>query len=61
MKTSAQTIKRSVALNNKIDIMTEWRNILEKLKDFFTGTFESDWEEKTSLNWQEWGRFPYIQ
>jgi len=33
-----------------------WRRHLEKLKGFFDTKFESDWEKKTGLNWQEWGR-----
>jgi DNA-binding NtrC family response regulator len=33
-----------------------WRRILEKLKGFFDTKFESDWEKKTGLHWQEWGK-----
>jgi len=47
MKTSILTIKGNVALNNKLHILRPWRNPLEKLKEFFTATFESDWEKKT--------------
>jgi hypothetical protein len=31
-----------------------WRRLLEKLKGFFDEKFESDWEKKTGLLWQEW-------
>jgi len=31
-----------------------WKRLYEKLKDFFDSKFESDWEKKTGLNWQEW-------
>jgi hypothetical protein len=60
MKTSILTINGNVALNNKLHILRPWRNPLEKLKEFFTATFESDWEKKTGLNWQEWGKFPHL-
>jgi DNA-binding NtrC family response regulator len=33
-----------------------WKHLYEKLKDFFDSKFESDWEKKTGLNWQEWGK-----
>jgi CheY-like chemotaxis protein len=33
-----------------------WRRVLEKLKGFFDSKFESDWEKKTGLQWQEWHR-----
>jgi hypothetical protein len=50
-----------VAVSNKLRILIGWRNLLEKMKDFLSGTFKSDWEEKTGLDWQEWGKFPYLQ
>ncbi|OGP74955.1 MAG: hypothetical protein A2V86_17450 [Deltaproteobacteria bacterium RBG_16_49_23] len=31
-----------------------WKRLYEKLKGFFDTKFESDWEKKTGLNWQEW-------
>ena len=31
-----------------------WKCLYEKLKGFFDSKFESDWEKKTGLNWQEW-------
>lgn len=61
MKTSVLTIRRNVAVSNKLRILIGWRNLLEKMKDFLSGTFKSDWEEKTGLDWQEWGKFPYLQ
>jgi len=30
---------------------------LEKLKGFFDSKFESDWEKKTGLMWQEWHKW----
>jgi len=33
-----------------------WKRLYEKLKGFFDSKFESDWEKKTGLNWQEWGK-----
>jgi CheY-like chemotaxis protein len=33
-----------------------WKRLFDKLHDFFTERFESDWEKKTGMNWKEWGR-----
>lgn len=38
------------------EYLAGWRRHLEKLKGFFDAKFESDWEKKTGLNWQEWAR-----
>lgn len=38
----------------KYEYLTGWRRVLEKLKGFFDNKFESDWEKKTGLQWQEW-------
>jgi CheY-like chemotaxis protein len=34
-----------------------WKRLLEKLHDFFSKRFESDWEKKTGLQWREWGKY----
>jgi len=34
-----------------------WRRLLERLKGFFDDKFESDWEKKTGLLWQEWHKW----
>jgi CheY-like chemotaxis protein len=34
-----------------------WKCLYEKLKGFFDSKFESDWEKKTGLNWQEWTKW----
>jgi len=34
-----------------------WKRLYEKLKEFFDSKFESDWEKKTGLNWQEWAKW----
>ena len=39
----------------KYEYLPGWKRLYEKLKDFFDSKFESDWEKKTGLNWQEWG------
>ena len=31
-----------------------WKRLIKKLKGFFDTKFESDWEKKTGLPWQEW-------
>jgi CheY-like chemotaxis protein len=42
-------------LNYEFD--TGWKKLYERLHDFFTERFESDWEKKTGMNWREWGKF----
>jgi CheY-like chemotaxis protein len=34
-----------------------WKRLYDKLKVFFDRKFESDWEKKTGLNWQEWAKW----
>jgi CheY-like chemotaxis protein len=34
-----------------------WKRLLERLKGFFDEKFESDWEKKTGLLWQEWHKW----
>lgn len=36
------------------DYQAGWTRLFRKLHDFFSKTFESDWEKKTGLNWREW-------
>ena len=40
----------------KYDYLPGWKHLFEKLKGFFDTKFESDWEKRTGLNWQEWGK-----
>ncbi len=40
----------------KLDYLSGWKRLMEKLKWFFDSKFESDWEKKTGLLWQEWGK-----
>jgi hypothetical protein len=40
----------------KYDYLPGWKRLFEKLKGFFDTKFESDWEKKSGLNWQEWGK-----
>ena len=34
-----------------------WKRLMGTLKDFFDMRFETDWEKKTGLPWQEWGKY----
>jgi CheY-like chemotaxis protein len=36
------------------DYETGWKKLSKKLYTFFTDRFESDWEKKTGMPWQEW-------
>lgn len=38
------------------DYESGWKRLFEKLHGFFTDRFESDWEKKTGMPWQEWGK-----
>jgi len=40
----------------KYDYLPGWKRLFEKLRGFFDTKFESDWEKKSGLNWQEWGK-----
>ena len=41
----------------KYEYLPGWKRVLEKLKGFFDSKFESDWEKKTGLIWQEWHKW----
>jgi CheY-like chemotaxis protein len=36
------------------DYVPGWKHLYEKLKEYFDSKFESDWENKTGLDWKEW-------
>jgi CheY-like chemotaxis protein len=40
----------------KYEYLPGWKRLFEKLKGFFDSKFESDWDKKTGLRWQEWGK-----
>jgi CheY-like chemotaxis protein len=39
------------------DYVHGWKRLYEKMKGFFDTKFESDWEKKTGLDWQEWAKW----
>jgi CheY-like chemotaxis protein len=41
----------------KYEYLPGWKRLLEKLKGLFDSKFESDWEKKTGLLWQEWHKW----
>ena len=41
----------------KYEYLPGWKRLFEKLKGFFDSKFESDWEKKTGLPWQEWKKW----
>jgi CheY-like chemotaxis protein len=41
----------------KYEYLPGWKRLMEKLKGFFDNKFESDWEKKTGLPWQEWHKW----
>lgn len=40
----------------KYEYLPGWKRLFDNLKSFFDSKFESDWDKKTGLNWQEWGK-----
>ncbi len=40
----------------KKDYPAEWKELHRKPYTFFTEEFKSDWEMKTGILWQEWGK-----
>jgi len=38
------------------DYATGWQRLLQKLGPFFNDRFVSDWEQKTGMQWREWGK-----
>ncbi len=38
------------------DYEAGWKRLGKKLYTFFTDRFESDWEKKTGMPWQEWAK-----
>jgi len=40
----------------KYEYLPGWKRVMDRLKGFFDTKFESDWEKKTGLPWQEWGK-----
>jgi hypothetical protein len=40
----------------KYEYLPGWKRLFDNLKSFFDRKFESDWDKKTGLNWQEWGK-----
>jgi len=40
----------------KYEYLPGWKRLFDNLKGFFDSKFESDWDKKTGLNWQEWGK-----
>ena len=42
----------------KYEYLPGWKRVMDRLKGFFDTRFESDWEKKTGLLWQEWAKTP---
>ncbi len=61
MKSSILTVEVSLGVREELDFRSPWENFFKKLEDLFCGSFESDWEKKTGLDWQEWGKYPHIE
>jgi hypothetical protein len=58
MKASILTGEVILVAKEKFDLRSQWKSLFQKLEEFFSGPFESDWEKRTGLDWQEWGKYP---
>jgi hypothetical protein len=56
MKASVLTDGGNLVAEEKLDLRSQWKYLFRKLEEFFSGSFESDWEKKTGLDWREWSR-----
>jgi hypothetical protein len=61
MKAATLNGKQAVTSNHKLDGQSDWILLVEKLGRFFDDSYESDWEKKTGLPWQEWAKFPSLE
>ena len=61
MKASILTGEVNLVVKEELDLRSPWRSLFEKVEVFFGGSFESDWEKRTGLDWQEWGKYPHIR
>jgi hypothetical protein len=50
MKASILTGGGNLAVKEEIDVRSFWKNLFQKLEEFFEGSFDSDWEKKRSLS-----------
>jgi len=60
VKASILTGEVNLVAKEQLHLRGQWKYLFRKLEEFFSGSFESDWEKKTGLDWQEWGRYPCI-
>jgi hypothetical protein len=61
MKASILTGEMNLMVKEKLTLGSQWKKLFQKLEAFFGDSFESDWEKKTGLEWQEWGKYPHNQ
>ncbi len=61
MRASILTGEVNLGVKDNLDLWSQWKNLFRGLEEFFGGSFESDWEKKTGLDWHEWGKYPHVQ
>ena len=61
MKAATLNSKQTVTLNHKLDGQSDWILLIKGLGRLFDDSYESDWEKKTGLPWQEWGKYPHLK
>jgi hypothetical protein len=56
MKASGLTGRRVGVVKKEIKSLPLWKSLYQRMKEFLSESFESDWEKKTGLPWSEWQR-----
>ena len=60
MKASILAGEVNLVVKEELDLRSQWKKLSQTLEEFFDGSFESEWEKRTGLHWQEWGKYPHI-
>ena len=61
MKASVLTGEVNLWVKEKLGLRSKRKNLSQKFEEFFAGSFESDWEKRTDLDWREWGKYPHVR
>ena len=61
MQASVLTGEVNMVVKEKLDLRSQWKKLFRELEEFVVGSFESDWEKKTGLDWREWAKYSHVQ
>jgi len=57
MKAPTLTGNRVLTAKDESHAFVGIRHLLKKLRTFYAGSLEADWEKETGLPWREWGKY----